>query len=275
MSNTCNHDCSNCSENCSSREKTVSKNSPLPTTKIKKIIGVLSGKGGVGKSMVSSLLAVSLARKGYRVGILDSDITGPSIAKIFDVQRPAYGDENGVFPNYTEQLNIPVLSVNIMLDSEDTPVLLRGPIIGGMVGQFYSEAHWGELDYLLIDMPPGTSDVALSVLQDIPLDGLVMVSNPSKLVSMIVSKAIIMAEKTNTKVLGLVENMAYIKCPDCGKEIRLYQESDINTIADKFNLPLLASLPMDAYLADLADNGKIEEYNGNYLDKLIQTIEEL
>lgn len=270
MSNTCNSDCSTCSENCSSRQ--VAKKVPLEDTKIHKIIGVLSGKGGVGKSMVSSILAVELAKKGYRVGIMDADITGPSIPKMFNMLEPAYGDEKGVFPNLSLKYQIKVLSINMMLESEDTPVLWRGPIIGGMVSQFYTEAHWGELDYLVIDMPPGTSDVALSVLQDIPIDGLVMVSNPSKLVSMIVSKAIVMAQKTETKLIGLVENMAYVKCPDCGKKIQIYGENKTKEIAERYALDVLASIPLDTEMANLADDGKIEDYQANYIDELVASV---
>lgn len=270
MSENCNHDCSNCNENCNSRQ--IEPKVPLEDTKINKIVGVLSGKGGVGKSMVSSLLAVELAKKGYKVGIMDADITGPSIPKMFDMHEPAYGDEKGVFPNLSNKYGIKILSINMMLESEDTPVLWRGPIIGGMVTQFYTEAHWGELDYLVIDMPPGTSDVALSVLQEIPVDGLVMVSNPSKLVSMIVSKAIVMAQKTDTKMIGLVENMAYVKCPDCGKIIKIHGDNDTENICQKYNLDVLASLPLDTELANLSDEGKIEDYSSNYIDELVASV---
>ncbi len=266
----CNHDCSNCSENCDSKK--IEKKLPLADTKIHKIVGVLSGKGGVGKSMVSSLLAIELAKKGYSVGIMDADITGPSIPKLFDLKDPAYGDEEGVFPNLSHKYGIKILSINMMLESEDTPVLWRGPIIGGMVSQFYTEAHWGELDYLVIDMPPGTSDVALSVLQDIPVDGLVMVTNPSKLVSMIVSKAIVMAQKTDTKLIGLVENMAYVKCPDCGRIINIHGNSESEEIAEKYGIDILASIPLDTHLAQIADEGSVEEYEEDYIEELVKRV---
>lgn len=273
MSESCNHDCSSCSENCSSRE--IVKKVPLQDTKINKIIGVLSGKGGVGKTMVSSLLAVELAKKGYKVGIMDADITGPSIPKMFNMQDPALGDEQGVFPNHSSKYQIKVLSVNMMLESEETPVLWRGPIIGGLVDQFYTDTHWGELDYLVIDMPPGTSDVALSVLQDIPVDGLVMVTSPSKLVSMIVSKAIVMAEKTETKVIGLIENMAYVKCPNCNEMIHIYNGSQFDEVAKKYSLDVLGSIPLDPTLAMKADEGEIEEFESDYLNNLVSKVEQL
>ena len=273
-SNNCDHNCTGCGEDCNCRNEAPAKKTPLADTKIKKIIGVLSGKGGVGKSMITALLAVELADKGYKVGIMDADITGPSIPKIFHMEEPTYGDEQGVYPNLSAKKGIKILSINMMLESEETPVLWRGPIIGGMVSQFYSEAHWSELDYLLIDMPPGTSDVALSVLQDIPVDGLLMVSNPSKLVSMIVAKTIVMAQKTNTKLLGLVENMAYVLCPDCGKAIYLRgQDDDSANLAKRYNLELLASLPLDTHLALLADEGLIEDYEGHYLAKVVENLE--
>lgn len=270
MSETCNHDCSNCSANCSDRQ--IEKKTPLPTTKIKKIIGVLSGKGGVGKSMVSSLLAVELAKKGYKVGIMDADITGPSIPKMFHIEGEAMGDNNGIYPNLSNEYGIKIVSVNMMLESEDTPVLWRGPIISGMVDQFYADVYWEELDYLVIDMPPGTSDVALSVLQDIPVDGLVMVSSASKLISMVVSKAIVMAEKTNSKVIGLVENMSYIKCPNCDEEIKIYDESLTYETAKKYNLEVLGRIPLDTKLSNLADNGLIENYQENYIDGVVEAV---
>ena len=260
--------CSSCNvENCGSRQLTT-----LNDVKINKIIGILSGKGGVGKSMLTSLLAIELANKGYKVGIMDADITGPSIPKMFGLDNQLFGDEIGIFPGESKK-NIKIVSMNMMLETEDTPVLWRGPILGNVLSQFYSEVHWGELDYLLIDMPPGTGDVAISVMQTIPVDGFVMVSSPSKLVSMVVGKTINMANTVNSKVYGLVENMAYVKCPDCGKEIKIYNDDDIENISKKFNLDVLAKLPIDPDLANKADNGLIDDYNGDYLKDLIERIE--
>ncbi len=264
----CNHDCSSCNKECNER---VDKG-PLPSTKIKKIIGVLSGKGGVGKSMVTSLLAVSLAKAGYKVGIMDADVTGPSIPKMFGITGDTVGDGIGIYPSITDKYQIKVASINTMLESEETPVIWKGPLLSSMVRQFYTDVYWEDLDVLLIDMPPGTSDIALTVLQDLPVDGLVMVTGAGKLISMVVAKAINMANMTHTKVLGLVENMAYVKCPDCGKKIMIYKEDVASDVAKRHGLQLLSRLPLDPYLADLADDGKIEEYDGNDFDQVREVI---
>lgn len=263
----CNHDCSNCSQNCGERVEIK----PTDDTKITKIVGVLSGKGGVGKSMVSSLLAVELAEKGYKVGIMDADITGPSIPKMFGLKTQLFGDEKGIFPAVST-LGIKVVSINMMLEDEDVPVLWRGPILGGIIRQFYTEVHWGELDYLLIDMPPGTSDVAISIIQELPVDSFVMVTTPSKLVSMVVGKAINMAKQVNKPIVGLVENMSYVKCPDCGKQIQIYNDDETKATAEKYGLEVLGKLPIDPVLANYADNGEIENYNGNDLSALIEKL---
>ena len=268
MSEGCNHQCSSCNvEGCGIRQLET-----LNDVKIKKIIGILSGKGGVGKSMITALLAIELVNKGYKVGIMDADITGPSIPKMFGLGNQLFGDEIGIFPAESKK-GIKIISMNMMLENEDTPVLWRGPILGNVLSQFYSESHWGELDYLLIDMPPGTGDVAISVMQSIPVNGFVMVTSPSKLVSMVVGKTINMANTVNTKIYGLVENMAYVKCPDCNREIKIYNDDDINNISKKYNLDILGKLPLDPSIANKADNGLIEEYDGNYLKDLIERIE--
>lgn len=277
LKNECNGGCEDCGENCNhdcdhcEHKGQIKKLELLEGSKIKKIVAVLSGKGGVGKSMVSGLLAVELAKKGYKVGIMDADITGPSIAKMFNLNEQLMGDEKGIFPLETK-LGIEAVSINMMLESEDTPVLWRGPILGGVVNQFYSEVHWGELDYLVIDMPPGTSDVALTILQSIPVDEIVMVTSPSKLVSMVVSKAIKMAEATNTKVTGLVENMSYVKCDNCGHDIVIYNNDDTENIAAKFGLKVLGKLPIDKKLANLADDGEVDNYDGDYLKDLVEAL---
>ena len=265
----CNHNCSSCGQDCSSR--TQEPIVPTSDTKIKKIIGVLSGKGGVGKSMVSSLLAIELAEKGYKVGIMDADITGPSIPKMFGLHNQLYGDEEGIFPAVTT-LGIKVVSINMMLENEDDAVLWRGPILGGLIKQFYTEVHWGELDYLLIDMPPGTSDVAISVIQQIPVDEFVMVTTPSKLVSMVVGKAINMAKQVNKPICGLVENMAFVKCDKCGNEIIIYRNDETEATAEKYGLEVIAKLPIDPELANDADEGQIENYKAGALSKLVEKI---
>jgi len=264
----CNHDCSSCGNKC---EQEIKKAVPLEDSKIGKIVAVLSGKGGVGKSMVTSLLAVELARKGYKVGILDGDITGPSIPKMFGLSGELYGDEKGVVPA-NSTLGINIISINMMLPNEEDPVLWRGPILGGVIKQFYSEVHWGELDYLLIDMPPGTSDVAISLFQLVPVDEIVMVTTPSKLVSMVVAKAINMASAVKTPIAAIVDNMAYVKCDACGHDINIYKNDDSAEVAKKYGLEVLGKLPIDVNLANLADEGRIEEYTGNYLENVVSKL---
>ena len=253
----CTHNCSTCSANCGSRDKQSMYEAPHPATNVKHIIGVVSGKGGVGKSLVTSMLAVLMQRRGYRVGILDADITGPSIPKAFGLKKPVEGDQDGMVPPATTT-GIEIMSVNLLLDDETRPVVWRGPVIAGTVKQFWSQTVWADLDYLFVDCPPGTGDVPLTVFQSIPLDGIVIVSSPQELVSMIVKKAANMADMMDIPVLGLVENMSYVLCPDCGKKINVFGDSHIAEIAEQFGYDLLAQIPMDSKLAALVDKGWIE-----------------
>lgn len=264
----CNHDCANCANKC---EQEIQVAEPTKDSKITKIVAVLSGKGGVGKSMVTSLLAIELARQGKKVGIMDADITGPSIPKVFGLSGELYGDEEGVIPA-NSKLGIEVISINMMLPNEEDPVLWRGPILGGIIKQFYAEVHWGELDYLLIDMPPGTSDVAISLFQQVPVDEIVMVTTPSKLVSMVVGKAINMAKAVNKPICAVVNNLAYVKCDNCGHDIQIYNNDDSKAVCEKYGLKLLGKLPIDNQLANLADEGKIEEYDGSYLKDVVAVL---
>ena len=259
----CTHDCGSCSSaDCTSRQ-VQPKDTLHEKSKVGKIIGVISGKGGVGKSTVSTLLATALNRAGYRVGILDADITGPSIPKAFGLKSGTVeGDENGLYPAKTAS-GIEVVSLNLLLPDETSPVIWRGPVIAGTVKQFYTDVIWDHIDYLIVDCPPGTGDVPLTVFQTFKLDGVVIVSSPQELVSMIVKKAANMANMMNVPVLGLVENMSFVRCPDCGKEIKLFGESRIDTVAAEYGYPVLAKLPIDPALAALVDAGKIEELAEN------------
>ena len=264
----CTHDCSTCSSNCSSRQQPQSLQIPANAlSDVKHVIGVVSGKGGVGKSLVTSMLAVLLQREGYKVGILDADITGPSIPKAFGLHNvEVFGDENGMIPPRTKT-GIDMISVNLLLGNDETkPVIWRGAMIAGTVQQFWTETIW-DVDVLLVDCPPGTGDVPLTVFQSLPLDGVVIVSSPQDLVSMIVSKAANMAKMMNVPVLGLVENMSYVKCPDCGKEIKVFGDSHIEEVAEKFGYDLLARIPIDPKLSALVDRGMIELMENDYMDK--------
>ena len=268
----CSGNCSSCSSNCGSREKQSLIEPTGEFNNIKHVIGVVSGKGGVGKSMVTSMLAVLMQRKGYKVGILDADITGPSIPKTFGINSRAMQNEIGILPAVTDT-GIEIMSVNLMLDDETAPVIWRGSLIASTVRQFWKDTVW-DVDYLFIDCPPGTGDVPLTVFQSIPLDGVVIVSSPQDLVSMIVKKAANMADMMHVPVLGLVENMSYIKCPDCGKEIKVFGESHIEEIAEKFGYDLLAKIPMDPEVASYVDKGWIETIKTNYLEEAANIIEE-
>ena len=271
----CTHDCSTCGQNCGQRTEPESLlQKPHEQSHIKKVIGVCSGKGGVGKSMITSLLAVAMQRMGLKVGILDADITGPSIPREFGLKQKAEGNDTGIFPVRTTT-GIDVMSLNLLLPNDSDPVAWRGPIIAGAVTQFWTDVIWGDKDVLFIDMPPGTGDVMLTVCQSIPVDAAVLVSTPQELVGMIVEKSIKMVDMLNIPVVGLVENMSYVQCPDCGKKIAVFGESHVNEIAKQYGIPHTAALPIDRKLAASADKGMIELTNGNWLDEIANAIDEL
>lgn len=273
MSEECTHDCSSCSSNCASRDPKSFLEAPHPDSKIGKVIGIVSGKGGVGKSMVTDLLALEFARRGYHCGILDADITGPSIPKAFGLTEKATGNETTIFPVKTKKYGIDVMSINLLLENETDPVVWRGPVIGGTVKQFWTDTLWDNVDYLFVDMPPGTGDVALTVFQSIPVDGIVVVTSPQDLVSMIVGKAVKMAEMMNIPVLGLIENMSYAECPDCGKKIPVFGESHIGDVAAMYHVPVLAQMPINPSLAASCDQGTVEELTCSYLSDAAMVIE--
>ena len=274
MAEECTHDCSTCTANCGSRDKQPGDfhESPNPLSDIKHVIGVVSGKGGVGKSLVTCMLGVLLQRRGYQVGILDADVTGPSVPKCFCLKGEVTGDEHGMIPPRTAT-GIDVMSVNLMLDDETRPVVWRGSLISGTVKQFWTDTIWNNTDVLLIDCPPGTGDVPLTVFQTIPLDGIIIVSSPQDLVSMIVSKAANMAKLMDIPVLGLVENMSYAVCPDCGKHINVFGDSHIDRIADQFGYDLLARIPLDPKLSALCDRGMLELMENDYMNTAADILE--
>ena len=268
----CTHDCSTCRESCADRTQPQSfLKEHNPAARVGKVFGVVSGKGGVGKSMVTSQLAVLMARKGYKVGVLDADVTGPSIPKAFGVHQRAMADDRGMLPVPTAG-GIQLMSVNLLLDNETDPVLWRGPVIGGVVTQFWTDVVW-DVDYLFVDMPPGTGDVALSVFQSLPLDGIIIVASPQELVSMVVEKAVKMAEMMDIPIVGVVENMSYLICPDCGKEIPLFGQGKTQAAAEAHSLKLLARMPIDPKLAELADAGRIEDFQGQWLTPVADVLE--
>jgi len=268
----CTHDCSTCGEACAERTEPQDLRKPHnPSARVGKVFGVVSGKGGVGKSMVTSQLAVLSQRKGHKTGILDADITGPSIPKAFGVHERAMGDERGMLP-VESGTGIQLMSVNLLLEDETDPVLWRGPIIGGVATQFWTDVIW-DVDYLFVDMPPGTGDVALTVFQSLPLDGIIIVASPQELVGMVVEKAVKMAERMDVPIVGVVENMSYLLCPDCGKEIPLFGSGKTQAAADAHGLKLLARMPLAPQLASLADQGRIEDFQGDWLANLSDILE--
>lgn len=274
MSENCNQNCSSCEENCDERTEnqkdfTVQANE---FSQIKRVIAVVSGKGGVGKSLVSSMLAVTMQRRGHKIAILDADITGPSVPKAFGIHEKAVGDEYGMLPIKSKS-GIDIMSINLLLENVTDPVLWRGPIIANTVKQFWTDVMWGDIDYMFIDMPPGTGDVPLTVFQSIKVDGIIMVTSPQELVSMIVSKAVRMAEMMNIPIIGLIENMSYFKCPDCEKEHEIFGVSHIAEIAKEHQIPVLAKLPVEPGFASLCDKGLIELVKSDWLDSVAEILE--
>jgi len=270
----CNHDCSSCSANCADREKPDLHEPLNKLSRVRRVVGVVSGKGGVGKSIVTSMLAVLLRRRGYRTAILDADVTGPSIPQAFGLHTRAEGSDVGIFP-VTSKTGVEVMSMNLLLEKETDPVVWRGPIIAGSVKQFWTDVLWGDVDVMFIDMPPGTGDVPLTVFQSIPVDGIVVVTSPQQLVGMIVEKAVRMAELMKIPVLALVQNMSYVKCPDCNTVIRPFGKSDLSALAKQYRIPATAELPIQKDLATACDAGVIELFEGNWLDGIADQLEEL
>lgn len=275
MAEECTHECGSCGvAGCG--ERTEQGPTTLPTdahSNIKHVIAVVSGKGGVGKSLVTSLLASQMQKRGFKVGILDADVTGPSIPKTFGITGHVVADIDGIFPAQTES-GIKVMSVNLLLPSEDAPVAWRGPVVSGIISQFWGETHWGDIDYLFVDMPPGTSDVFLTVFQQLPVDGIVTVSAPQELVAMIVGKAVNLAHSLNVPVIGLVENMAYFKCDGCGKKHFIFGDPQGEAVSKKYDIPAYATLPIDPSFASLCDAGKVEDYDvEGALDTIVEQVE--
>ena len=270
----CTHDCSTCGQSCASRTAPQDIHEKLnDLSSVKKVIAVVSGKGGVGKSLVTCAMAVELNRRGYKTAVLDADITGPSVPKAFGINTRAKGSEFGILPE-TTKTGIDIMSVNLLLEHTTDPVVWRGPVISGTVKQFWTDVIWKDVDYMFVDMPPGTGDVPLTVFQSIPLDGIIVVASPQELVGMIVQKAVKMAGMMNVPVLGLVENMSYFKCPDCGKEHKIFGDSHIDEIAAEFGTRVLGKVPFDADLAKSVDTGTIELFVGDYFENAANVIED-
>ncbi len=267
----CTHNCSTCSSNCAKKDRSDFLEAPHAMSNIKKVIGVVSGKGGVGKSLVTSLLAVTMQRRGLKAAVLDADITGPSIPKVFGVRQRAMGDESGLFPVETKT-GIKIMSLNLLVDDPSSPVIWRGPVIAGAVKQFWTDVIWGDIDYMFIDMPPGTGDVPLTVFQSIPVDSIVVVTSPQDLVAMIVGKAVNMAKNMDIPVKAVVENYSYLKCPDCGKKINVFGESKLEESVKKYGVENTARIPIDPALAKLCDDGMIELFVGDWLESLADTL---
>jgi len=275
MSESCNHNCSSCSENCESRTQQSFLEPLNPQSTVKKVIGVVSGKGGVGKSLVTSLMACKMRARNNRVGILDADITGPSIPKAFGIHGMVGVTADQLMLPRESATGVQVLSANLILENETDPVIWRGPIVGGVIKQFWGEALWKDIDYMFVDMPPGTGDVPLTVFQSLPLDGIIIVTSPQELVSMIVAKAVNMAKKMDIPILGLVENMSYLECPDCGKKISVFGESRLEETAKEYGIPVLARIPIDPKIAESVDQGVVEYVETPWLEEAADVLEKL
>ncbi|MBR5987731.1 MAG: Mrp/NBP35 family ATP-binding protein [Clostridia bacterium] len=269
----CDHNCDNCSENCGERKGGIEKERLHELSKVKKVIGVISGKGGVGKSLVTSLMAVQMQRRGYHAAIMDADITGPSIPRAFGVKGAAFGDESGILPMQSA-FGTQIMSINFLLENETDPVVWRGPVLAGMVKNFWTQVIWKDVDYMFVDMPPGTGDVPLTAMQSLPLAGVIVVTTPQDLVEMIVKKAVKMAELLNVPILGFVENMSYFKCPNCGEKHRIFGESKADKLRKETG-KVVEELPIDPVIASLADHGKIELVEENLLSALADEAEKI
>ena len=272
MSEACNGNCASCGEDCAERTQESLLAQANPLSKVKKVIAVVSGKGGVGKSTVTAMLAVAMQRRGHKTAILDADITGPSIPKAFDLKQKPEGIEEGLLPVRSRE-GTSVMSINLLLGSETDPVLWRGPILAGAVKQFWTDVCWGDVDYMFVDMPPGTGDVPLTVFQSLPIDGVIMVTSPQDLVGMIVKKAVSMAQMMNIPVLGFVENYSYLVCPDCGKKLEVFGQSKLDEVSREMGIPVLARLPIDPNLAHAVDEGLVEMANVDAIEPVAQALE--
>ena len=272
----CTHNCESCGENCAERQMKPEDflEKPHELSSVRKVVGVVSGKGGVGKSLVTSMLAVLLNRRGHHTGIMDADVTGPSIPKAFGLHEKASGMGEAILPVRTKT-GVDVISINLLLENESDPVVWRGPVIAGVVKQFWTDVIWNDVDFLFVDMPPGTGDVPLTVFQSIPLDGIVVVASPQELVEMVVETAVKMARLMNIPILGIVENMSYVECPDCGRRINIFGESHVDEIAARYGLPVLAKLPLDPALASVCDKGVVELFEGDWMDSAADAVEAL
>ena len=273
MSENCTHDCSTCGENCAEREPESLLKPLRAGSRVDKVIAVVSGKGGVGKSLVTSLLACEMQRRGHQAAVLDADITGPSIPQAFGIHSGAIGGEDFIYANRSKT-GIELMSINLLLPNETDPVVWRGPVIAGAVTQFWTDVLWEDVEYMFVDMPPGTGDVPLTVFQSLPVAGVIVVASPQELVSMIVAKAVNMANMMNVPVLGIVENMSYFQCPDCGKELKIFGESHIDEVAGQNGIDLIAKLPIDPAIAKACDEGRIEEIEGPWLSAIVDKIEQ-
>jgi len=273
----CSHDCSSCSSNCSSRtqEKADFLEPLYRESKVKKVIGIVSGKGGVGKSMTTSLLGVAAMRKGLHTAILDADVTGPSIPQAFGLHERLLGNAEGIILPAMTNFGIEVVSLNLMLEEETQPVIWRGPVVADVVKQFWGKTLWKDIDVMFVDMPPGTGEVPLTVFQSIPLDGIVVVATPQELVGMIVAKAVNMAKKMDVPILGIVENMSYLECPDCGKHINVFGESHTEQVAEEYGLKLLAQIPIDPKIAQMVDGGQVEYIEMPWFEEAVKAVENL